>query len=166
MSSVVIQNTGMFEDGLDVLETVSELFDNPHMLSIYPRSLVNVTNYWAIYGNAGADFQSDKLEWFNNASWRDLGRLFELPALTSVNQSLEVGNGINLTSVVFPKLSSIGDSLCIQNNPNLTYFGVPMLQSVPGASIYILNNSELASPGNFTKLESVGDITLIGNFTQ
>ena len=79
MSSVVIQT---FKDGLNLLKTVSELdiFDNQYMISIYPRSLINVTNYWSIYGNPGASFHAIKLDWFINVSWWDLGPLFELPA--------------------------------------------------------------------------------------
>jgi hypothetical protein len=166
LDQLFVEDTLLTTISLLHVETMQEIqvTNNPNLTDIDFRAVKNVTNYFTVRVNYPyLSVRLDGLQWANNISWRDIGDA-EVPNLDKVNGSLEISDS-SVHTVELPKLAYAG-GLSFQNNENLTYIGAPDLNSVGDGSLTIVNNSKLASPGNFSALEKVGGIELSGDFTE
>lgn len=166
LDQLVVENTLLTTLSLPNVETIEEIqvINNPNLTDINLSEVKNVTNYFTVgSNNPYVSVRVDGLQWANNVSWRDIGDA-EAPNLDKVNGSLEISDS-SVDTIEFPKLA-YAEGLYFQNNENLTYIGAPDLNSVGDESLTIVNNSKLASPGNFSALEKVGGIELSGDFTE
>jgi hypothetical protein len=166
LDQLVVQNTLLTVVSLQYVETMEEIQinNNPNLSVIDFSAVKNVTNYFKIQkNNPYVSVSLDELQWANNISWRDIGDT-ELPKLDKVNGSLEISDS-SIHTIELPKLASAG-GLAFQNNGNLTFIGAGDVNSIGDFGITIMNNSKLASPGNFSALEKASGIELSGDFTE
>jgi hypothetical protein len=166
LDQLVVENTLLTDISLPYVETMQEIQinNNPNLSTIDFSAVKNVTNYCHIQKNNPYVYVSlDELQWANNISWRDIGDAV-LPKLDKVNGSLEISDS-SVNTIELPKLAYAG-GLTFQNNENLTYIGAGDVNSIGDFSITIVNNSKLASPGNFSSLEKASGIELSGDFTE
>jgi hypothetical protein len=166
LDTVAIEGTMLGSIGLQYVQTIyqARVTNNPNLTYIDFPALKNVTNYFFVQGNDPfLSIRFDELQWANNLSWRDVGDV-DLPKLDKINFTLEISDSF-VDTIELPKLA-YADGLYFQNNKNLTYIGAPDLNSVGDAGITIVNNSKLASPGNFSALEKASGIELSGDFTE
>jgi hypothetical protein len=166
LDQLVVENTLLTVISLLYVETMEEIQinNNPNLSIIGFSAVKNVTNYCNIQkNNLNVYVSFDELQWANNISWRDIGDAI-LPKLDKVNGSLEISDS-SVDTIELPKLASAG-GLTFQNNRNLTFIGAGDVNSVEDLGISIVNNSKLASPGNFSSLEKASGIELSGDFTE
>jgi hypothetical protein len=152
---------------LEHVETMDEarISNNPNLTSIDLPALKNITNYLFVQeNNPEISIMLDELQWANNISSRDVGKI-DLPKIYKINNTLEISDSL-VDTIELPKLAYAGGGLYFLNNKNLSYIGAPDLNSVGGATITILNNLKLASPGNFSALGKASGIILSGDFTE
>jgi hypothetical protein len=166
ISSMAVEDTMLRDIALQYVETIDEIriTNNPNLSSVDFPSVKNVTNYFFVRENNPSIYITlDELQWANNISWRDVGDV-DLPRLDKINFTLEIGDS-SVGTIYLPKLA-YADGLYFQNNENLTYIGAPDLNSLGDQGITIVNNSKLASPGNFSALQKASGIELSGDFTE
>jgi hypothetical protein len=148
------------------LESVGSLYIhdcfNNFSLDVLP--LQNITESLIFEDNGPNSGINLDILWANNITLRNV-QGFSFEKMVAVNNSFEISNSDNLTTIAFESLHFIGGSFYIQNNPNVEYIGINSLKTI-GESFVMTDNPALKVPafGISNALQNVASMDFVGPF--